>query len=69
MEILNILDTQAALGKRNALAKAASLQSAETIGRSKTAGALCQGMSKSDLTLVEIGDKTKNTKTSRMPTT
>jgi hypothetical protein len=49
------------LGKRNARAKGACLQDVETVGESKIVGALCQRMSKSELTLVDIGEKKPET--------
>jgi hypothetical protein len=57
MEILNIIGSQDGSGKGNAHAKGARLQDVETIGGSKIAGALCQRMSKSALTLLETRDK------------
>jgi hypothetical protein len=49
------------LGKRNAHAKGARPQDVETIGGSKIVEALCQRMSKSELTLVDIGGKKPET--------
>ena len=47
----HILGSRAEPGKRNGHAKAATSQSAETIGGREIVGALCQRMSKSNLTL------------------
>ena len=55
MEILNIFGSHYDSSKRNAPAKVASAQTAETIDGSRVGGALCQQVSKSQLTLVEIG--------------
>ncbi|MGA2354191.1 MAG: hypothetical protein ABSG02_06825 [Terriglobales bacterium] len=43
---------------RNALAKSQSPQSAEIVEGGKIAGALCQQVSKSELTLVEMATAT-----------
>jgi hypothetical protein len=58
MEILNISILQNVWGKRNADAKGVGSQNAETIERGKVVIALCQRMSKSELTVVESGTKT-----------
>jgi hypothetical protein len=52
---LEHIGPQGQSGKRNAPAKVARSQSVETIDRREVVDAICQLMSKSRLTLVEIG--------------